>query len=75
MNDEAARQGRPANSTPVDSEDSHSSRWPDAGRLWRAFMLAPTLEICAALLADESVPLDRLDVEWVTRFGLARRAA
>ena len=38
-------------------------------RLWRAVMLAPSVEICEALLRDESVPLDRLDPVWVKRFG------
>jgi hypothetical protein len=45
------------------------ARWPDAGRLWRAFMLAPSLEVCVALLRGESVPIDRLDAEWTRRFG------
>jgi hypothetical protein len=44
-------------------------RWPDASRLWRAFMLAPSLEVCAALLRGETVPVDRLDPAWVARFG------
>jgi hypothetical protein len=44
----------------------------DANRVWRAMMLAPTLEVCEALLAGESVPLERLDAEWTKRFG--RRA-
>ena len=33
-------------------------------------MLAPTLEVCVALLRGESVPIERLDAEWVKRFGL-----
>jgi hypothetical protein len=44
--------------------------WPDARRVWRAMMLAPSIEICEALLRGESVPLDRLDPVWVQRFGL-----
>jgi hypothetical protein len=44
-----------------------------ANRAWRAMMLAPSLEICAALLRGESV--DRLDAEWVARFGLRKAAA
>jgi hypothetical protein len=39
-------------------------------RLWRAMMLAPTIEVCEALMAGEAVPLERLDQEWVKRFGL-----
>lgn len=33
-------------------------------------MLSPSLDICEALLRGESVPVDRLDPEWVDRFGL-----
>jgi hypothetical protein len=51
---------------------SREERWPDADRLWRAFMLAPSIEVCEALLRGESVPLDRLDTDWVQRFGLKR---
>lgn len=43
-------------------------------RLWRAIMLAPTLEICRALLRHEHVPISRLDPVWVRRFGLRRSA-
>jgi hypothetical protein len=32
-------------------------------------MLAPTLEVCRALLSGESVPIERLDPEWSTRLG------
>lgn len=39
-------------------------------RTWRAMMLAPTLEVCRALLAGDKVPLSTLDPEWVRRFGL-----
>lgn len=47
-------------------------RWPsypDAGRLFRAFVLSPTVDVCEALLAGERVPLSRLDPEWVARYG------
>jgi len=37
--------------------------------VWKAMMLAPTLEVCEALLRGESVPLEQLDPEWVKRFG------
>ena len=39
-------------------------------RLWRAMMLAPTLEVCEALLRGEKVPTSKLDPEWVERFGV-----
>jgi hypothetical protein len=42
-------------------------------RLWRAIRLSPSVDICEALLRGEAVPIDRLDAEWVARFG--RRAA
>jgi hypothetical protein len=35
-------------------------------------MLAPSIEVCEALLRGESVPLDRLDPVWVRRFGMKR---
>jgi hypothetical protein len=44
----------------------------DPARIWRAMMLAPTLEVCQALLRGESVPVEQLDVEWVSRFGTQR---
>ena len=49
---------------------SPEERWPDARRLWRAFMLAPSIEVCEALLRGESVPVSRLDPLWVRRFGI-----
>jgi hypothetical protein len=38
-------------------------------RVFVAMMLAPTIEICEALLRGERVPVDCLDPEWVQRFG------
>jgi hypothetical protein len=38
-------------------------------RFWKALMLAKDVETFESLLRDESVPLDRLDPEWVARFG------
>ncbi len=38
-------------------------------RLWRAIVLATSLEVVEALLRGESVPLGRLDPEWVARLG------
>ena len=34
-------------------------------RLWRAVALAPSLDVCEALLRGEHVPLNRLDPYWV----------
>lgn len=45
-------------------------RYPDATRIGTAFRLAPTIEVCEAFLRNESVPLDRLDPDWVRRLGL-----
>lgn len=39
-------------------------------RLWRALMLAPTLEVLEALLKGQNVPRSRLDATWAKRFGL-----
>jgi hypothetical protein len=39
-------------------------------RIWRAMMLAPTLEVCKALLRGEKVPTSKLDPDWVKRFGV-----
>ena len=41
-----------------------------AGLLWRGMMLAPTLEVCKALLCGEAVPIGTLDPDWVKRFGV-----
>jgi len=53
--------------------DSQAVRWQDAGRLWRAIMLSPWVEVCEALLRGEAVPLS-LDPVWVRRFGLRSAA-
>ena len=39
----------------------------------KAMRLAPTLEICRALLRGESVPVSCLDQEWFVRLGGRRR--
>jgi hypothetical protein len=39
-------------------------------RVWRAMMLARTLELCEALLCGEMVPTEKLDADWVRRFGV-----
>jgi hypothetical protein len=52
----------------VDAYDlAPSAEWARA--CWQAMMLAPSLEVCAALLRGESVPLNALDGEWAARFG------
>lgn len=49
---------------------SCAERAREAARVWRAVMLAPALEACEALLRGETVPDERLDQEWVERFGV-----
>jgi hypothetical protein len=66
MNDEAAREGRSADVTPP----TQSLQPATVGPIWRAMMLAPTLEVCEALLRGERVPIGRLDRDWVKRFGV-----
>lgn len=41
-----------------------------ATRLYKAVMLAPTLETCRALLEGQHVPVQRLDPSWARRYGL-----
>ena len=36
----------------------------EAARIWRAMMLAPTLEVCEALLRGEVLPIGKLDADW-----------
>jgi hypothetical protein len=36
-------------------------------QLWIAMMVAPSVEICEALLLGESVPREKLDPVWVAR--------
>jgi hypothetical protein len=48
--------------------------YPDAARVWRAFVLAPTIMLCDALLSGEAVPSCDLDAAWVARLGLRRAA-
>lgn len=38
--------------------------------LARCIMLAPTLDLCERLLRGERVPRERLDQEWLRRYGL-----
>lgn len=41
-------------------------------RFWKALMLARDVETLEALLDGESVPEDRLDPDWMARFGRRR---
>ncbi len=41
----------------------------ELNRVWRAMMLANDLETCEALIRGETVPIDRLDPDWIARFG------
>jgi hypothetical protein len=56
-----------------EERERQSASRRSARRLWRALMLAPDLETLEALLAGEKVPVDRLDPEWVERFGRRER--
>lgn len=38
--------------------------------LTKAVRLAPSLEVCEALLLGEQVPVSRLDREWAKAYGL-----
>lgn len=42
-------------------------------RFWRALVLAQDVETFEALLDGESVPVDRLDADWLARFGIDAR--
>jgi hypothetical protein len=42
----------------------------DTRRLWRAVVLAPSLEVCEALLRGQDVPRSQLDPLWARRLGL-----
>lgn len=55
----------------IDAEEREreSSHRESARRLWRALVLSPALEVFEALVRGESVPVDRLDGEWVARLG------
>lgn len=53
-------------------EDCRGKREELVRDTWLAMMLAPNLEICVALLNGEDVPVEKLDQEWVRRFGLKR---
>jgi hypothetical protein len=48
------------------------AKYPDADRLFRALVLAPTYEIGLRLLRGESVPLSMLNPESVERLGVKK---
>jgi hypothetical protein len=37
--------------------------------LWKALVLAPTVEVCEALINAQDVPRSALDPTWAKRFG------
>lgn len=39
-------------------------------RLYKAIMLAPSIEVCEALLRAEPVPTSALDPVWARRYGI-----
>jgi hypothetical protein len=41
----------------------------DLAAVYRAVMLAQTLQVCEALLRGETVPIGKLDPVWVARLG------
>jgi hypothetical protein len=41
----------------------------DDARGWRCMMLAPTIEICQALIRGERVPRELLNQDWLGRFS------
>jgi hypothetical protein len=55
--------------TLIRETDTANLDW-DTQRIWRAMVLAPTIEIFEALLADEPVPVTALDPLWAKRFGI-----
>lgn len=44
----------------------------ETARIYKAIMLAPTIEVCEALLRRERVPTSMLDPLWLERFGMRR---
>jgi hypothetical protein len=52
----------------LDTDDATDREW--LRRIWSAVMLSTSVEVCDALLRGERVPIERLDPEWVARFGL-----
>jgi hypothetical protein len=49
---------------------AHDRRERERGnQIWKALALAPSVEVCCALLAGESVPVERLDPVGVARLG------
>ena len=61
----------PDSSEPITPEmwSALERAYPDTGRIWKALVLSPTLDVCKALLAGESVPVERLDEAAAKRLG------
>ena len=47
-----------------------STVWRESIELLKAVRLAPSLEVCEALLRGEKVPKSRLDPKWAKAYGL-----
>lgn len=47
-----------------------TAAWRETNRIWKAIMLSPTVEICDALLRGQHVPAEKLNQEWLQRFGM-----
>lgn len=62
--------GRSTDADPPPSSQAELARhW---ARVWRAVVLAPTVEVCDALLRGEAIPRDKLDAKWFARLGVRR---
>lgn len=55
---------------PVLAKFRDSAARREGREMIKAVRLAPTLEVCEALLRDEPVPKSRLDQEWLSRYGV-----
>jgi hypothetical protein len=47
-----------------------SREYREGAALAKAVRLAPSLEVCGALLRGERVPVSRLDPDWAKAYGL-----
>jgi hypothetical protein len=47
----------------------HNATQAELRELGKAIMLSPNLETCEAMLRGETIPLSKLDPEWVARLG------
>lgn len=44
----------------------------EAQEILKAVRLAPSLEVCEALLRGEKVPISRFDPQWARKYGLLK---